>query len=186
MPNLGKIVAGHNARVTSPPAINLEERNCNCQGKNAICVMERSRFKDSGVVYQAEVTPQNKPKRKYVGITAPSWKLRYGNHKASFKHSAKRKNTKLSGYIWSLKDEGIKPEVKWRILARCQPSKASSNSCRLCLRKKFIVMHKPGRRPRSTAGTSSSLAASISIHCCCELSPFLFLVWKPLTQYFLN
>ena len=105
--------------------------------------MEGSRCKDSGVVYQAEVRAEGKPLMKYVGVTAPSWKLRYGNHKASFRHSAKRKQTKLSGYIWSLKDEGIEPEVKWRILARCQPYRASSNTCRLCLREKFILMHKP-------------------------------------------
>ena len=91
MPNLGKIVAGHNAKVTSPPTIDLKDPNCNCQGKDAVCMMEGSRCKDAGVVYQAEVTAEGKPLMKYVGVSAPSWKLRYGNHKASFRHAAKRK-----------------------------------------------------------------------------------------------
>ena len=90
------------------------------------------------------MTAEGKPKMKYVGVSGPSWKLRYGNHKASFTHSTKRKQTRLAGYIWSLKDEGIEPNVKWRILARCQPYRASNNTCRLCLREKFILMHKPG------------------------------------------
>ena len=63
------------------------------------------------------VSAKDKPVMKHVGVTAPSWKLRYGNHKASFKHSAKRKATKPAGYVWSLKDEGLEPEIKWRILS---------------------------------------------------------------------
>ena len=90
------------------------------------------------------VSAKDKPVMKHVGVTAaPSWKLRYGNHKASFKHSAKRKATKLAGYVWSLKDEGLEPEIKWRILSRNQPFKASTNTCRLCLKEKFYLMHKP-------------------------------------------
>ena len=105
--------------------------------------MEGGRYKDSGVVYQAEVTAEGKPTRKYVGITAGSWKLRYGNHKTSFKYSHKRINTKLAGYVWSLKDEGLEPEIKWRILSRNQAYKASSNCCRLCMKEKYILMHMP-------------------------------------------
>ena len=136
-------MAGHNTKISSPTNINLKEKNCNCQGKNAICVMEGGRCKDSGVVYQAEVTAEGKPAKKYVGITAGSWKLRYGNHKTSFKYSHKRINTKLAGYVWSLKDEGLEPEIKWRILSRNQAYKASSNCCRLCLKEKYILMHMP-------------------------------------------
>ena len=47
MPNLGKIVAGHNSKVASPTT-NLGEKNCNCRGRNAICMMEGSRCMDSG------------------------------------------------------------------------------------------------------------------------------------------
>ena len=70
MPNLGKIVAGHNARVASP-TINLREKNCNCRGKNTICMMEGARCMDKEVVYQAEVTAPSKPSMKYVGVCAP-------------------------------------------------------------------------------------------------------------------
>ena len=108
---------GHNAKICSPTTINLEEENCNCRGKDVICMMEGGRCKDCGVVYQVNVSTKGKPVMKHVGVTAaPSWKLRYGNHKAYFKHSAKREATKLAGYVWSLKDEGL--EIKWRILSR--------------------------------------------------------------------
>ena len=143
LPNLGKIVAGHNAKISNPTTINLEEENCNCRGKDVTCLMEGSRCKDSDVVYQAEVSAVGKPVMKYVGVAATSWKLRYGNHKNSFKYANKRKTTRLAGYVWSLKDEGLEPEIKWRILSRNQSFKASSNCCRLCLKEKFILMHKP-------------------------------------------
>ena len=42
MPNLGKLVAGHNTKVTTP-ATNYGEPNCNCRAKNAVCMMEGSR-----------------------------------------------------------------------------------------------------------------------------------------------
>ena len=60
MPNLGKLVAGHNTKVTTP-ATNYGEPNCNCRGKNAVCMIEGSRCMDEGEVYQAEVTADNKP-----------------------------------------------------------------------------------------------------------------------------
>ena len=36
--------------------------------------MEGSRCLDKGTVYQAEVTAPGKPKEKYVGIAATTWK----------------------------------------------------------------------------------------------------------------
>ena len=114
-----------------------KEENCNCRGKKKTgCVMEGSRCLDKGTVNQAEVTALGKPKEKYVGIA-------YRNHTFTFAHKEKRKNTKLSGYIWQLKEESLDYNIKWRILARCQPFKASSKSCRLCLREKYILMHHP-------------------------------------------
>ena len=142
MPNLGKIVAAHNSKVTSTK-INYKEPNCNCRGVNKTCIMEGSRCQDSGVIYQAEVIAPNKENMKYVGVCAPKWKTRYANHKTSFRHPEKRKQTKLSGYVWTLKDENIEPDIKWRILARTSTYKPSNNTCRLCLTEKYIIMHKP-------------------------------------------
>ena len=128
---------------------------------------------DSQVVYQAEVTAPLKPLMKYVGVCAPDWKSRYRNHKTDFKYTEKRKHTKLAGYIWSLKDEGILHDdinIKWRILAHRPSFKASNNTCRLCPQEKYILMHKPEEATiNAMPGTSSFRAACISTLFCCNL-----------------
>ena len=140
MPNLGKIIAAHNTKILSQK-IDLKKPNCNCRGTN-ICVMEGNRCCDEGVVYQAEVNAPNKPVMKYIGVCAPKWKSRYSNHKSSFKYPDKRNQTKLAGYVWSLKDEGLEPDIKWRTLARTSAYKPSNNTCRLCLTEKYHIMHR--------------------------------------------
>ena len=69
--------------------------------------MDGARCLDTNVIYQAEVTAVGKKKEGYVGMAAPPWKSRYGNHKTDFKYSSKRRHTRLAGYVWQLKDEGL-------------------------------------------------------------------------------
>ena len=78
-----------------------------------------------------------------AGISAPSWKIRYGNHTHSFRHSGKRVNTSLAGYIWRLKDQGRDYSLSWRQLAILPTFNPTTNSCRLCLVEKYTIMHQP-------------------------------------------
>ena len=79
-----------------------------------------------------------------MGLAETQWKLRFNNHTASFRHRHKRSETMLSKHIWKLKDEGKGFEFeKWKILARGKAYSPSSNCCRLCLKEKFFLMHKP-------------------------------------------
>ena len=57
-------------------------------------------------------------KETHVGQTAVSFKLRLANHQCDERHSTGRKNTTLAGHIWKLKDQGIEPEVSWKILTK--------------------------------------------------------------------
>ena len=63
------------------------------------------------VVYKAEVNTLNKPIMKYIGMYATNWKSRYSNQKSSFRYQHKMNQTKLAGYVWSLKDEGLEPDI---------------------------------------------------------------------------
>ena len=51
---------------------------------------------DSNILYHARVEEEGKPDAGYVGLTANTFKVRYGNHKTSFKHSAKRQSSYYS------------------------------------------------------------------------------------------
>ena len=45
--------------------------------------------------------------KKYLGAVETSFKERYRNHKQDFKHKRYLKCTKLSKYIWTLKNQGV-------------------------------------------------------------------------------
>ena len=111
MPSLSKIIAGHNAKVVANNGEELPVQrpfnsNCNCRGGTTKCPMEDARCKDASVMYQATVEEEGKPDQTYTGVAATSWKIRYGNHKSNFTHSAQRVKSSLAGHIWKLKDEG--------------------------------------------------------------------------------
>ena len=117
--------------------------NCNCRGGTEACPMDGARCKDTHLMYGATVVQPGKPDTTYTGMSAPSWKSRYGNHTFGFRHSGKRGNTSLAGYIWRLKDENRDFTIKWRTLATFPSFNPSTNSCRLCLMEKYTIMHKP-------------------------------------------
>ena len=49
--------------------------------------------------------------------------------------------TRLAGYIWKLKDEGVAYTIKWETIASARAFTASSKRCRLCLMEKVKIMH---------------------------------------------
>ena len=49
------------------------------------------------------------------------------------------KCTELSKYIWSLKNQGITPTVKWIIVNTKVNTKVSSNYCKSCSMEKFFI-----------------------------------------------
>ena len=103
--------------------------------------MDGARCLGDNVIYQADVSAVGKKKEGYVGMAAPTFKSRYANHKTDFKHTSKRRHTKLAGYVWQLKDEGLDYQIEWQFLARASTYKASSKTCRLCLSEKYHIMH---------------------------------------------
>ena len=147
MPNLSKIIAANNNKVLSEDK-RFEQQlprnsNCNCRGGTESCPMEGARCKDTNTLYLATVHETSKPDAIYAGISAPSWKIRYGNHTHSFRHSGKRVNTSLAGYVWRLKDQGRDHSITWKQLAILPTFNPTTNSCRLCLCEKFTIMHQP-------------------------------------------
>ena len=141
MPSLRRIIAGHNRQVLREAEPAAEAPPCNCRVQP--CIMEGRRCRESSAVYQATVSADDGSEETYVGISESQWKLRYNNHTQSFRHASKKTASMLSRYIWKLKDKKINYRIKWKILAKAKAFSPSSRCCRLCLKEKYFLMHKP-------------------------------------------
>jgi hypothetical protein len=86
---------------------------------------------------------QARPTQTYVGLTENEFKTRYTNHKASFNNYEKRNSTKLSKYIWNLKNNNISYSIKWKILKRAKSYNNASKRCNLCIWEKYFIICKP-------------------------------------------
>ena len=140
MPNMGSIIASHNAKILSPPPATTPAKTCSCNRSNP-CPLGGECLA-SCIVYKATVsvpTVPSEPTKIYYGLTEPDFKTRYYNHKTSFKHAHKRHATELSKYMWDLKDKGMRGEIKWEIAKRSTPYKCGTRRCDLCLSEKLLI-----------------------------------------------
>ena len=103
MPNLNQIINGHNKKLLKKAEPKQIEKLCNCQKGVESCILE-GKCLTKDIVYEAKVDTVNKDDKFYLGLTATTFKERHGNHKSDFKLPHRRYATKLSGYIWNLKD----------------------------------------------------------------------------------
>ena len=158
MPNLGRIIAGHNSKVINSKIPVVPKRpwgNCSCPRATRDakeCPLGGECISES-LVYQAtvkvKVAPEVEkvPDQTYLGVVEPEWKERLGNHKQDWKNPDKRGATCLSKYIWSLKDKGLVQDkdwtVSWALMARAKAFSPSSGYCRLCIKEKSLMILHP-------------------------------------------
>ena len=135
-PNMKSIIAKHNKKVLSQPAIEDEE-HCNCPNKDN-CPLDGECTKGA-LVYHADVTARALIKR-YMGATEPMFKKRLANHKSSFSNPVRRSETCLSKYIWKLKDQDIPYEIKWSLHKQSFPYQCGTRKCDICLSEKLEIL----------------------------------------------
>ena len=75
--------------------------------------------------------------------TSTTFKERLGNHNYSFKHESKVNATELSKYIWKLKEQKRKYDIKWSIIQRASPYNSATKRCNLCLAEKYHILTAP-------------------------------------------
>ena len=146
MPNIKRIISGHNNKIVSPQS-ELTLQGCNCNGGVQSCMLGGHCLTKS-LVYKGEVKYQihnprtgineNKTKH-YVGLASTTFKERYKNHKHNIDNAAS-KGTALSSHIWRLKNQNINFDLKFSILKLCKVYSRESKSCDLCLTEKTIIM----------------------------------------------
>ena len=81
--------------------------------------------------------PRNDP---YIGLTENEFKDRFGGHNTSFYYEKYRHNTAIFDYVWSLKDEGIVPNLQWSIMKQVKSYSNTSKSYPLCTQEKFEIL----------------------------------------------
>ena len=113
-------------------------RTCNCHNTDN-CPLNGNCLQQA-VVYRADVTPDQGEPKYYVGLTEPSFKGRWADHKSSFRNIQYKSKSKLSAFVWSLREENIDSDIKWSILRKCTPYRAGGKQCNLCLWEKYFII----------------------------------------------
>ena len=143
MANVDSIINSHNKKLlqecANPPE--TEERLCNCRQRDS-CPMNGECLRKS-IIYQATVHQNNGSSETYIGLTENTFKTRYANHKASFKHPSKRHSTELSKHIWSLKESNTDFTISWKIMKHAVAFNGRSRRCNLCLDEKYFILYCP-------------------------------------------
>ena len=135
MKNMGSITSSHSKQVLQP---RKKDYGCNCRKKKH-CPLD-NKYLMPNIIYEAQISNNtNDEHKKYVGAAETSFKERFSNHTRDFKQKKYTKYTELSKYIWNLKNQGIIPIVKWRIVKKVN-SKVSPNYCKLSLSEKLLII----------------------------------------------
>ena len=85
-------------------------------------------------------------KKVYVDISAGNWKQRLYNQRHSFSNPQLRNQTAQSKYFWSLKDQGLSPQIKWQIIRHPSTANIFNGRCNLCIDEKEGIINFKNRR----------------------------------------
>ena len=107
---------------------------CNC--RKPPCPLNEKCLTKS-IVYKAEINTE-RHKAIYYGSTSTTFKERYRNHTASFRHESKRKNTALSEFVWE-NNLGTDPPISWSIVGERHPVKPGQ-ICGICILEKITIL----------------------------------------------
>ena len=138
-PNMKKIISSHNAKIIQNSENETEARACNCS-KNATCPLDGNCLA-TNIIYQATVTQADGVENTYIGLTARTFKVRWGEHKQSFRKQGYKPST-LSKHIWVLKRNNIDYSISWKRIATAKPYSPVTGVCHLCTREKYYIVFK--------------------------------------------
>ena len=123
MPNIGAVINAHNKKILEEKP-SLARGKCNCNNKNE-CPLN-GECMTTNVLYETEINSNlpNYSNKMHKGITGPNFKLRYGNHKKS----------------WKIKNKGGDYNIKWNIIKQCPTYNPSNKKCALCLNEELEIL----------------------------------------------
>ena len=134
MPNMARIISGHNKKVTGST---MQQKTMGCNCRKLPCPLD-GKCMTTNLVYKSTVETAGS-RKEYIGLTSNSFKVRYTGHQASFKHRNLAHNTTLSSYIWDQKDKQTTYKQHWSILSQAPSYSRKVRTCHLCLLEKTHI-----------------------------------------------
>ena len=118
MTNVKSIIQAHNRKIMEQDNVNVNVTSsvCNCRKKEE-CPLGGGNCRQENIIYKAVVSSELEVKE-YIGSSGNSLKQRVASHKTSFNYAKYRNNTRLSSYIWNLKDKQKPFNIKWSIVEK--------------------------------------------------------------------
>ena len=139
-PNVKSIINSHNKKLINNE--NKVVKNCNCSKKEECPLEGKCRTED--VIYKCIATTTGHPQKAYLGTAEGEFKLRFYNHKKSFKDRHYTNETSLSKYMWEMKDKyNVVPNLKWSIVKTVPGYSNITKKCMLCLHEKYEILNYP-------------------------------------------
>ena len=139
MPNMAQIINNHNQKILRNKN-KLETENC--KHRNLECPLKESgeSCKQKDVIYEAEVRTENNL-RTYIGLTSLEFRQRWYAHRQLFNNKNRKDDTELSKYIWTLKENKTKFDLKWKLLKKVKSIENGGKICRLCLTEAELIIN---------------------------------------------
>ena len=137
MQNMNSIVNAHNKKIMAEE--NREKtKTCSCP-RNTICPLNGNCLSEN-TLYAGTISSNlpNYQDKEYAGMTAPPWKLRFGNHKLSF-NNRKYEKCEIAKEVWKIKDQGGDFNVEWRIIGHDPSYNPVAKKCNLCIAEKLYI-----------------------------------------------
>ena len=140
MPNFENIIKSHNSNIINSTTAQ-ESDTCNfCTREN--CPLPR-KCTNKNIVYQCNGINL----RKQIGLISNTFKTRHSLHKISFTNKEKRNSTKLSKYIWKLKDNNTAYRIECQKLSKTKPYTPASTNVIYAFGKKYHSNSRPDQHP---------------------------------------
>lgn len=138
MDSMGKFISSHNAQVTQAPSAKTDTP-CNCINKAACPLNGNCNVENAAYLAKVDVPGDATKNKEYIGVSEPKCKVRVSNHKKSFNNRRYEKDSELSKYVWTLKDQGVDYSIGWSILKKTSGYNTISKTCNLCLTEKLLI-----------------------------------------------
>ena len=144
MPSFQSTINCHNKKIMDDTET-LAMGECNCRGNNSDTCPLPGICTTNNILYEATLSSNlsNYETKIYKGISEPSFKIRYGNHKSSFNNERYKSETTLAKEVWNIKEQGGTYGIKWKLIKQLPAFNPSTGKCALCLGEKIeILEHK--------------------------------------------